>query len=497
MRLNNILSEIDLVDQQLNGEVDFSAIITDSRRAVPGGLFFAISGSREDGNTYIEEAMARGVVAVISEEPLGKHFPSNFVQVSDVRLALAKISKLFYESPDEALNIIGVTGTNGKTTVTMLGQHLLGGSQSVGLIGTIRYDIGNRTLPAHRTTPESVDCFELFSEMKASNCTDALVEVSSHGIDQKRVHFIQMDTVVFLNLSRDHIDYHQSLEAYFKVKQRLFTGVLVTKAKKAIVNLDCAYGQTILETIGSDLQCLTFSAEGQCSADFKATSICLSAEGTSFELSYPEGSIKVSYPLLGRHNVANVLAALAIGYAQGRSMDKLLNQLKSFSGVPGRMERVNAGQDFNVLVDYAHTGDAIKHSGEVIQEFTDGQKIIVFGCGGNRDKGKRPLMMRAALDTSDVVIATSDNPRTESIEAIFEDMKAGIESEAEAKRVLFIKDRRNAIAYAFELAKPKDCILIAGKGHEMYQELEGRMIPFDDRKVAKDLIEKRFRLDQQ
>jgi UDP-N-acetylmuramoyl-L-alanyl-D-glutamate--2,6-diaminopimelate ligase len=178
-------------------------------------------------------------------------------------------------------------------------------------------------------------------------------------------------------------------------------------------------------------------------------------------------------------------------------MDKLLNQLKSFSGVPGRMERVNAGQDFNVLVDYAHTGDAIKHSGEVIQEFTDGQKIIVFGCGGNRDKGKRPLMMRAALDTSDVVIATSDNPRTESIEAIFEDMKVGIESEAEAKRVLFIKDRRNAIAYAFELAKPKDCILIAGKGHEMYQELEGRMIPFDDRKVAKDLIEKRFRLDQQ
>jgi UDP-N-acetylmuramoyl-L-alanyl-D-glutamate--2,6-diaminopimelate ligase len=306
-----------------------------------------------------------------------------------------------------------------------------------------------------------------------------------------------MDTVVFLNLSRDHIDYHQSLEAYFKVKQRLFTGVLGTKAKKAIVNLDCAYGQRILETIGSDLQCLTFSAEGQSSADFKATSICLSAEGTSFELLYPEGSIKVSYPLLGRHNVANVLAALAIGYAQGRSMDKLLNQLKSFSGVPGRMERVNAGQDFNVLVDYAHTGDAIKHSGEVIQEFTDGQKIIVFGCGGNRDKGKRPLMMRAALDTSDVVIATSDNPRTESIEAIFEDMKAGIESEAEAKRVLFIKDRRNAIAYAFELAKPKDCILIAGKGHEMYQELEGRMIPFDDRKVAKDLIEKRFRLDQQ
>ena len=496
MILNNVLSEVEVVVQQLSGAVDFSAIITDSRRAVPGGLFFAISGSRQDGNTYIEEAMARGVVAVISEEPLGKHFPINFVQVKDVRLALAKISKLFYASPDEALNIIGVTGTNGKTTVTMLSQHLLGGSQSVGLVGTIRYDIGNRTLPAHRTTPESVDCFELFSEMKASNCTDTLIEVSSHGIDQKRVHFIQMDTVVFLNLSRDHIDYHESVDAYFEVKKRLFTGVLGTKANTAIVNLDCYYGKKILEADSSELTFLTFSADGNASADFKAKSIRLTSDGTSFELSYPDGTIKVSYHLLGRHNVSNVLAALAIGYTQGRSMEHLLKQLKSFSGVPGRMERVIAGQDFNVLVDYAHTGDAIKHSGEVIQEFTDGQKIIVFGCGGNRDKGKRPLMIRAALETSDIVIATSDNPRSESIDAIFEDMKAGIESEAEAKRVIFVKDRRNAIAYAFELAKPKDCILIAGKGHEMYQELEGTMIPFNDRKIAKELIEKRFGFDQ-
>ena len=496
MLLNNVLSEVEVVDQQLSGAVDFSAIITDSRRAIPGGLFFAISGSRQDGNTYIEEAMARGVVAVISEEPLGKHFPINFVQVKDVRLSLAKISKLFYGSPDETLNIIGVTGTNGKTTVTMLGQHLLGGSQSVGLIGTIRYDIGNRTLPAHRTTPESVDCFELFSEMKASNCTDTLIEVSSHGIDQKRVHFIQMDTVVFLNLSRDHIDYHDSIDAYFEVKKRLFTGVLGTKAKMAIVNLDCEYGKKILEADSGDLRFVTFSADGNAVADFKAKSICLSSEGTSFQLSYPGGTTEVSYHLLGRHNVSNVLAALAMGYTQGRSMEHLLKQLKSFAGVPGRMERVIASQDFNVLVDYAHTGDAIKHSGEVIKEFTDGQKIIVFGCGGNRDKGKRPLMMRAALETCDIVIATSDNPRSESIEAIFEDMKAGIGSESEAKRVIFIKDRRNAIAYAFEFAKPKDCILIAGKGHEMYQELEGTMIPFNDGKIAKELIQKRFGFDQ-
>lgn len=496
MILNNLLNEIELVDQQLSEAVDFTAIITDSRRAVPGGLFFAINGSREDGNTYIEEAIARGVVAVISEEPLGKHFPINFIQVKDVRLALAKISKLFYASPDESLKIIGVTGTNGKTTVTMLGQHLLGGSQLVGLIGTIRYDIGNRTLPSHRTTPESADCFELLSEMKMANCSDALVEVSSHGIDQKRVQFIQMDTVAFLNLSRDHIDYHKSIESYFEVKKRLFTGVLGTKAKKAIVNIDCDYGKMILEAVGRNTECLTFSADGHASADFRAKSICLTAEGTSFELFYPDGSMQISYNLLGRHNVSNVLAALVIGYSQGRSMDHLLKQLKTFPGVPGRMERVIAGQDFNVLVDYAHTGDAIKHSGEVIHEFTNGQKIIVFGCGGNRDKGKRPLMMEAALESSDVVIATSDNPRSESIEAIFEDMKAGIKSKVESERVVFIEDRRNAIAYAFELAKANDCILIAGKGHEMYQELEGTMIPFDDRKVAKELIEKRFRMNQ-
>lgn len=495
MILNDLLSEMEVVDQQLGKAVDFNAIITDSRRAVPGGLFFAINGLRENGNAYIKEAMDRGVVAVISEDPLGKYFPINFIQVEDVRLVLAKIAKLFYGSPDEALNIVGVTGTNGKTTVTMLGQHLLGGSRSVGLIGTIRYDIGKRTLPAHRTTPESADCFELFSKMRASNCKDALIEVSSHGIDQKRVQFMQMNTVVFLNLSRDHIDYHESLEAYFEVKKRLFTGVLGTEAKKAIVNLDCDYGKTICETVAPSVDCITFTTNEQTSADFKANKIRLSAEGTFFELSYPNGSIEVSYHLLGRHNVSNVLAALAIGYSQGRSMEHLLNQLKSFPGVPGRMERVIAGQAFNVLVDYAHTDDAIKHTCEVIHEITEGQKIIVFGCGGDRDKGKRSLMMRAALDSSDLIIATSDNPRSESIESIFEDMRVAIKSEAEAKRVLFIKDRRNAIAYAFESAKAKDCVLIAGKGHEMYQEVKGTMIPFDDRKVAKELIKNRFLLN--
>ena len=224
MLLKALLDVLDVEHQKISSTVEFHSIITDSRRAVKGGLFFAISGFKQDGNSFIEEAIERGVVAVISEEPVGKFFPIDFIQVHNVRQALAKVSKLFYGSPDEALNLTGVTGTNGKTTVSLLTQYLMEESQSVGLLGTIRYDIGNRTLPSHRTTPESVDCFNLFSQMKMANCKDVVMEVSSHGIDQHRVDYVQFDTGVFLNLSRDHMDYHESIDAYFEVKKSSLRG---------------------------------------------------------------------------------------------------------------------------------------------------------------------------------------------------------------------------------------------------------------------------------
>ena len=242
MLLKDLLEILPVLDHKISPDVAFSALVTDSRRAVKGCLFFAMSGFKQDGNAFIEEAVERGAVAIISEEPVGKFFPIDFIQVQNVRQALAKVSKLFYGSPDEDLNIIGVTGTNGKTTVSLLAQYLMGGSQSVGLLGTIRYDIGNRTLPSHRTTPESVDCYSLFSQMKQAHCSDVVMEVSSHGIHQHRVDYIAFDSAVFLNLSRDHMDYHPSIDAYYSVKESLFTGALGVLVKQALVNIDCAYG---------------------------------------------------------------------------------------------------------------------------------------------------------------------------------------------------------------------------------------------------------------
>ena len=486
MNLNDLLDKIDTIEYRLEGRVSFNVIVTDSRRASPEGLFFAISGLNKNGNDYIEQAIDRGVVAIISEQPMGKNFPINFIQVKNVRIALAKISKLFYACPDEELRVIGITGTNGKTTVSMLTQHLMGGSESVGLIGTIRYDIGKRTLPSHRTTPESVDCYSLLSNMVKSNCSDVVMEVSSHGIHQKRVNFIQMESVVFLNLSRDHIDYHKTMEEYFLVKKQLFSNDLSTNAKRSIINGDCPYGKRLISSLEPSSKLLTFGlAKG---LDIRATNLKLSSHCTEFILHYPEGKIKISYKLLGRHNIYNVLAAISIAYSHGIEFDKILLRLNTFKGVPGRMEPLIVGQNFMVIVDYAHTSDAIEHACEMVNELTKKKKIIVFGCGGNRDKGKRSLMMRAAIDGANLIIATADNPRFESIDDIFKDMKCAIRSELEVDRIRFIKDRKQAISYALKSAEPGDCVLITGKGHEMYQEVEGTMMPFDDRKVGRELL---------
>lgn len=489
MLLKDLLEILPALDHKISPDVAFSALVTDSRRAVKGCLFFAMSGFKQDGNAFIEEAVERGAVAIISEEPVGKFFPIDFIQVQNVRQALAKVSKLFYGSPDEDLNIIGVTGTNGKTTVSLLAQYLMGGSQSVGLLGTIRYDIGNRTLPSHRTTPESVDCYSLFSQMKQAHCSDVVMEVSSHGIHQHRVDYIAFDSAVFLNLSRDHMDYHPSIDAYYSVKESLFTGALGVLVKQALVNIDCAYGRKLFSNIPSGVKKVSFGTDA--SADFRASSIRLNSKGLSFILNCPKGSYLVSSRLLGRHNVLNLLAALTIAYLNGVAIELALSRIEGFLGVIGRMESVNAGQDFNVIVDYAHTHDAIENACEIVGEITQGKKIIVFGCGGERDRGKRPLMMSAAFERMDTVIVTSDNPRNEPLEVIFEDMKKGLPENVSKKEVLFIEDRKNAIAEAFHRAQSGDCVLIAGKGHEMYQEVGDTMIPFDDRKVARELIENR------
>ena len=480
--VSDLLGGVDTIRRKLREDSPVTCLITDSRRVVPGALFFAIGGLRTDGNLFVEEAVDRGAVAIITEEDLGQHFPIDYIQVADVRQTLALVSRQFYNAPDAELGVTGITGTNGKTTVSMLTQHLIGGQDQVGLLGTIRYDLGKRTLPSFRTTPESVDVYALLAQMLENKCTEAVMEVSSHGIDQKRTFGVDIDVAVFLNLTQDHIDYHKSMEAYYEVKKRLFTGETGRRPGKAVINIDCAYGRRLLGELPRGVEVSTFGIEDE--ATFHAENVALFADRTEFQLTWPGGQAQVSSPLLGRYNVSNLLAALAIAHAKGHVIESIIERLTTFPGVPGRMERIDEGQPFNVLVDYAHTDDALIHACGMLREITPGRLIVVFGCGGDRDRTKRAPMLHAALDGADEVFVTSDNPRTESVDQIFADMREAKDSET----AHYVNDRKHAISLALDSAKPEDCVLIAGKGHEAYQEFDGTVIPFDDRHVARDLI---------
>lgn len=483
----SLLAGLHVTGKKGRGGQEVTCLITDSRRVVPGALFFAIGGLRTDGNLFVEEAIDRGAVAVVSEQDFGARFPIDFYQVPDVRRTLAEAARRFYERPDEKLRLTGVTGTNGKTTVTLLTQHLLGGNETVGLIGTIRYDLGRRTLPSFRTTPESVDIHALLSQMLANGCGEAVLEVSSHGIDQKRVHGISFPTVAFLNLTQDHIDYHASMEEYYGVKRRLFTGEVGARPETAVINIDSGYGRRLLGELPEGVDPVTFGMNAE--AGIRAEAIRPFPDRTEFTLVWPEGRADVVSPLLGRYNVSNVLAALAIGHAGGRSIADLFPLLVSFPGVPGRMERVECGQPFNVLIDYAHTDDALRHACGMLREITSQRLLVVFGCGGNRDRTKRAPMLEVVREAADLVFVTSDNPRSEPVERIFSDMRRGADAEAAEPEVRFIADRKKAISHALDEARPGDCVLIAGKGHETYQEFDGAVVPFDDRRVAEELIE--------
>jgi UDP-N-acetylmuramoyl-L-alanyl-D-glutamate--2,6-diaminopimelate ligase len=481
--VSQLIAGVDTQRRKLREDSPVTCLITDSRRVVPGALFFAIGGLRTDGNLFVEEAVDRGAVAIITEEDLGNHFPIDYLQVADVRQTLAIVSRAFYGAPDARLGITGITGTNGKTTVSMLTQHLIGGQDTIGLLGTIRYDLGKRTLPSFRTTPESVDVYALLAQMVDNGCTEAVMEVSSHGIDQKRTYGLEVDVAAFLNLTQDHIDYHKSMEAYYEVKKRLFTGEMGRRPKQAVINLDCPYGRRLFRELPADVAASSFGIEAA-GAVIRADEVTLFADRTEFQLRWPEGQARVSSPLLGRYNVSNLLAALAIAHAKGHCIESILTRVASFPGVPGRMERVDLGQPFNVLVDYAHTDDALVHACKMLREITPGRLIVVFGCGGDRDRTKRAPMLRAVLDGADEVFVTSDNPRTESLDQIFADMRTASGSES----AHYVSDRKHAISIAMDAAAPGDCVLIAGKGHEAYQEFDGTVIPFDDRHVARDLL---------
>jgi UDP-N-acetylmuramoyl-L-alanyl-D-glutamate--2,6-diaminopimelate ligase len=473
----------------VKGELDrpISGLAIDSRRVMPGNLFFALPGLRADGTTFIDEAVSRGAVAIVVQKmPSFPPAKVTFIRVADARRTLALVAQRYYKFPDRDMTVIGVTGTNGKTTVTHLLKHLLNGDQRVGLLGTISYDLGQRTVPSYRTTPESLDVYGLMAQMRDAGCKHAVMEVSSHGIDQQRVRGVQFGAAVFTNLTRDHLDYHKTLEAYFDVKSRLFMGGTGASPKVAVVNLDDTYGQALAGKITAEVagaRLVTFGENPR--AMVRAENVALNFKNSTFKLVWPQGEMLIDSPLIGRYNVSNLLAAIATAWGLGRDPVVFLAKLRAFKGVPGRMERIEEGQPFNVLVDYAHTDDALRNALGMLRAITPGKVHVVFGCGGNRDRTKRPLMVRAVQEKADQAYATADNPRTEALSQIFDDMKAGVTA---TERIAWIEDRRRAISLALDACQPGDCLLIAGKGHEIVQEYADTVFPFDDRQVVRELL---------
>ena len=484
-KLSDYFSEEDIIASKGDLDRPISGLAMDSRRVMAGNLFFALPGRRADGNSFIDEAISRGAVAIVGERiPSGTAARVTYIHVADARRTLAKVSQRFYNFPDKSLDLIGVTGTNGKTTVTSLAKHLLATStQRVGLIGTVNYDLGARVVPSYRTTPESLELFGLLAQMRDAGCRQAVMEVSSHGIDQHRVLGMQFGVAVFTNLTRDHLDYHRTMEAYFQVKSRLFNGTAGLAPKAAAINIDDPYGRQLVAECPPAVKIVTYGEAPD--ATVRAENVRLNYKGTALRLVWPEGSVELESPMIGHYNVSNLLAAFAACYALGRDPSVLAVRLKSFAGVAGRMERIEEGQPYNVLVDYAHTDDALRNALGMLRAVTPGRLLVVFGCGGNRDRSKRPLMAAVVQEFADQAWATADNPRGEALAQIFGDMQAGVTA---PEQMTFTEDRRRAISLALDAAKEGDCLIIAGKGHETYQEFADTIVPFDDRQVVRELI---------
>ena len=489
MKLQQLLERVP--DARLTGDAsaEIAEVTHDSRRATAGSVFVAIQGLVTDGNDFVDQARKKGAVAVVSERP--PRPGGTWVEVADARAALALVSAAVLGDPAEKLSLVGVTGTNGKTTTTHLIDAVLRtAGEKVGLVGTVHYRIGERLTTAVRTTPESSDLQALFREMVDASCRRAVLEVSSHSLDLKRVHGCRFEVVVFTNLTRDHLDFHGDMDRYFAAKRRLFD-TLLREDGRAIINADDdraaelrAASRAAVWTYG-----LAPASGGarERPADIRASDIRLSLEGSRFKATTPLGEVLIQSPLLGGFNVSNLLGALGATMALGIPLEVAATGLASVRGVPGRLERVNAGQDFAVIVDYAHTDDALKNLLETVRELGPKRVITVFGCGGDRDRTKRPLMGAVASRLSDTVIVTSDNPRSEPPEAIIEEVRRGMPPGRGAE-VLSIVDRREAIARALEMAHPGVAVVIAGKGHETSQTLRDRTVPFDDRQVVRDVL---------
>ena len=481
MKLADLVREVPGAELHGDAELEIGKVAHDSRRCDEASLFVAIQGLAADGNDFVEAAVKKGATAVVSEESPRAGVP--WIRVRDAREALALLSAAVLAHPGRELDLVGVTGTNGKTTTAfMIDSAVRESGETSGLVGTVDYRIGDRVAEAVRTTPESSDLQLLLRQMVDAGCRRAVLEVSSHALALKRAHGLAFRVAVFTNLSRDHLDFHEDMDAYFAAKRILFDSLL-REDGHAVVNVDDDHGAELARS--SARRVLTCSLSP--GADFTAEDVQLSLDGTRFRAKTPAGDFEARTPLIGRFSVRNALCAFAAGHALGLPPDAVQRGLASLKGVPGRMERVDAGQDFTVLVDYAHTDDALKNLLETVRELDPRRVITVFGCGGDRDRSKRPLMGAVAARLSDVVILTSDNPRSEPPEAILEEVRRGIPADRVEETELII-GRREAIARALEMGREGVVVVIAGKGHETRQVLRDRTVPFDDRQVVRDIL---------
>lgn len=486
MKLSDLLSGIPVKRIVGDPHLDIKNITYDSRQTEPGSLFVCIRGFVTDGHLYVNEALKRGTSAIVVEEwqeglPANRQagVSSTQILVTDSRQTLAQVSVNYFREPSRKLKLIGVTGTNGKTTTTHLIESILReAGYKVGLLGTIEYRIGKRAIPVSRTTPESYDLQRLLSQMVDQRVSFAVLEVSSHAIDLKRVYGCHFQTGVFTNLSRDHLDYHGSIEKYSQVKKGFFGYDMADR----IINTDDSLGKEIHKRYA---EALSYGFKSP--ADVLGRDVELTRDSTTFEVSTQKGDFPCRLKLPGLFNAYNALAAIGTATALGIDVEAIRKGLSSVKRIPGRFDPVEVGQDFRVIVDYAHTPDSLRSALETAREITQGRLITVFGCGGDRDHGKRPLMGEVAGSLSDQVIVTSDNPRSEDPVKIIVEIEVGLKKAGGS--FIRIADRKEAIGEALRIAKQNDLVLIAGKGHEKEQIFKDRAVPFDDRQVATEILE--------
>jgi UDP-N-acetylmuramoyl-L-alanyl-D-glutamate--2,6-diaminopimelate ligase len=478
-------------DLRGGASVEIRDLAYDSRLVAPGTLYFCFPGEHSDGHDFAATALDAGAAALVVERPLDLDLPQ--AHVEDARAAMAPLAAAFHGDPTSELTVVGITGTNGKTTTAFLVRHLLqAAGRRCGLLGTVQQVVGGAVEEVERTTPEAIDLQRTFERMLEAGDDACAMEVSSHALVLHRADSIHFAVKAFTNLSQDHLDFHADMEDYFAAKRLLFSGeggapLIELEGGISVLNVDDPYGRRLAEELscGEGAECISYSATGG-AADLSARGVAFDAAGSRFRCLSPDGELEVETPLPGDFNVSNALAALTVAYALGLDLRGAATALAGAQQVPGRFESIDEGQPFAVVVDYAHTPDSLENVLNAARRITSGRLISVFGCGGDRDREKRPLMGGAGAELSDLAVVTSDNPRSEDPASIIEQIRAGIPDDAHAE-VLIEQDRRQAIGLALGRASEGDTVVIAGKGHEQGQEFEGgRKVPFDDRDVARE-----------